>query len=65
MNEQLEELIDVKEAARIFGVSSDTIYKLARTGVIPCVRVGDLLRFDRFSLAQWIRNRNEKNGVEK
>jgi Helix-turn-helix domain len=39
MNEQLEELIDVKEAARIFGVSADTIYKLARTGALPCVKM--------------------------
>jgi excisionase family DNA binding protein len=58
MNEQLEGLIDVKEAARIFGVSADTIYKLARTGALPCVKVGDLLRFDRWTLAQWIRNQN-------
>jgi excisionase family DNA binding protein len=40
------ELIDTKKLAAQLKVSTDTIYRLAKTGEIPSVRVGGQLRYD-------------------
>jgi len=61
MNEEVHGLIDVKEAARMFGVSVGTVYRYAKAGLIPSVKVGDILRFDRWTLVQWIRNQNRNS----
>ncbi len=51
-----EEVLDVGGAARVLGVSTKTIYKLARTGEIPAMRIGREWRFARKNLIEWVTN---------
>jgi excisionase family DNA binding protein len=58
VEKEFDGLIDAKEAALMFKVSVDTIYKYSKAGWIPSVKVGDILRFDRWTLVKLIRNHN-------
>jgi excisionase family DNA binding protein len=49
-------ILDVHGAATLLGVSTATIYKLARAGKIPATRVGREWRFAKGSLIQWVTN---------
>ncbi len=51
-----EEILDVEGAARALGVSTRTIYKLARQGEIPAMRVGREWRFALQNLRAWVIN---------
>jgi len=51
-----DELITVKDLARLMVVSEDRIYTLAREGIIPSVRLGRSLRFSRMAINQFIAN---------
>jgi excisionase family DNA binding protein len=44
--EQAGELWDANDAARYLKVSRSWVYQRAEAGVLPCLRVGGLLRFD-------------------
>jgi PTS system nitrogen regulatory IIA component len=45
--------IDVKEAARLLGVSEKTVYRWIRKGDLPSSRVNDIYRFNRAELLEW------------
>ncbi|HTP59702.1 MAG TPA: helix-turn-helix domain-containing protein, partial [Spirochaetia bacterium] len=45
--------IDVKEAARLLGVSEKTVYRWVKQGDLPAYRVNDLYRFNRAELLEW------------
>jgi nitrogen PTS system EIIA component len=45
--------IDVKEAARLLGVSEKTIYRWIKRGDLPTYRINDLYRFNRAELLEW------------
>ena len=47
-----KEILDVEGAAILLGVSTTTIYNLARKGEIPATRVGREWRFARSNLLQ-------------
>ena len=49
------ELMTANELAEYLGVTSDTIYRKARTGEIPSIRIGRLLRFSRETIETWLR----------
>src|SRR6267142_239943 len=51
-----KEILDVEGAATLLGVSTTTIYNLARKGEIPATRVGREWRFARTNLIQWVAN---------
>jgi len=51
-----QSILDVDGAAKLLGVSKDTIYHLARAGKIPATRVGREWRFTRQGLIGWISN---------
>jgi len=51
-----EEILDVEGAARALGVSTRTIYALARKGEIPAMRVGREWRFALRNLREWVAN---------
>jgi excisionase family DNA binding protein len=40
-----EALLSVRQVATVLGVHRATIYKLAESGALPCVRVGESIRF--------------------
>ncbi len=45
--------IDVKEAAKLLGVSEKTVYRWVKQGDLPAYRVNDLYRFNRAELLEW------------
>ena len=45
--------IDVKEAARLLGVSEKTIYRWIKRGDLPAYRINALYRFNRAELLEW------------
>jgi excisionase family DNA binding protein len=51
-----KEILDVEGAAILLGVSTTTIYNLARKGEIPATRVGREWRFARANLIAWVAN---------
>ena len=62
-----KEIVDVEGAATLLGVSTTTIYNLARKGEIPATRVGREWRFARANLIQWVawqRRRSTQRGVK-
>jgi excisionase family DNA binding protein len=54
-----KEIVDVEGAATLLGVSTTTIYNLARKGEIPATRVGREWRFARQNLIAWVANGSE------
>ena len=58
------EILDVDGAARALGVSTRTIYDLARQGKIPATRVGREWRFARQNLIKWIANGSEADQLK-
>jgi excisionase family DNA binding protein len=47
--------LTANQLAGILGVSHVTIFKQAKAGRIPSFRVGTCVRFDPFTVAQWLR----------
>ena len=47
-------VLDSKEAASILKVHWKTLQKLARKGVVPAFRIGDLWRFRLSDLEHWV-----------
>ena len=53
-------LIKVSEAAKLLRMSSPCVYRLARLGIIPSVRIGKSIRFDINVLEDWIKKGGTK-----
>jgi excisionase family DNA binding protein len=49
-----EKILDVEGAARVRGVSTRTVYTLARKGEIPAMRIGRKWRFVLRNLREWV-----------
>lgn len=54
------ELLTVRQVAEYLQVKERTVYDWAARGVIPHVRVGDLLRFRRATLLDWLAEANKR-----
>jgi excisionase family DNA binding protein len=48
-------LKDVAWVAEFLGVSKSWVYQATSSGVIPCVRIGALVRFDPLVIKAWVR----------
>lgn len=51
----------VKEVSEYLGVSTDTVYRLAREGHLPNARVGHRLLFKRDSIDRFFASEEERN----
>jgi len=49
-------LLRPREAAERLGISQKNLYTMTKSGVLPCVRVGRLVRYSTETIRQWIRN---------
>lgn len=47
-------LLRPEQAAELLAVKTSWIYEAARTGKLPCIRVGRHLRFTRAMLEDWL-----------
>jgi excisionase family DNA binding protein len=52
---RFEPLLDTEKAAALLGIHPKTLQKLARAGIVPSHRIGDLWRFRASELDTWLR----------
>lgn len=60
----LDEALDANDVARLLKVSYRTVLRLAERGELPYFRVGDLWRFERKDIEEFIK-RNKQRGKRK
>ena len=48
-----ERLLDSDEAAALLGIHKKTLQRMARSGGVPGVQIGDLWRFRASTLNEW------------
>ena len=53
-----KEALKPEEVAQILGVSLKQIYRLAKKGQLPSLKVASSVRFDPHDVATWIRTRS-------
>ena len=47
-------LFDVKELAVYLGVPETWVYEHAKSGEIPCIKIGKYLRFKKYEIDKWL-----------
>ena len=52
-----ERVLNTEEAAALLQIHPKTLQRMARQGVVPAFRIGDLWRFRASSLDDWLRSR--------
>jgi len=55
------EYLTIKEVAEYLKLPEETVYKYARTGMIPASKLGRHWRFDRKRIDDWVSNRLNKS----
>lgn len=50
----MSELMTVDELAQYLSITPDTVYRKVKTGEIPSIRVGRLLRFPKKTIENWL-----------
>ena len=55
-----EEILEVKEVARILKVSTRTVIRLAERGELTAFKIGDLWRFRRSDVDDYIRQQIQR-----
>lgn len=48
------EVMDIKQAADYLGIATDTMYRYATEGSIPCFKLGNRRRFRKALLDEWM-----------
>jgi len=57
----MDSWMTLEEVAQYLKVSKDSIYRLAKKGEIPASKIGNLWRFKKEEIDEWMRNkRNNK-----
>lgn len=59
--ESRKEALKVSEVAKMLGVTPQHIYKMAKSGLIPCFHVKGAVRFCPADLAEWIKQEIEES----
>jgi excisionase family DNA binding protein len=59
-----EEIMTTKEVAEYLRLAEATVYKLARDGNIPAMKLGRAWRFKRDLIDEWFRYETMQNSVE-
>jgi excisionase family DNA binding protein len=55
-----DEILTVREVAKLLKINEKTAYKLAASGKIPGFKVGGSWRFERHEISSWIRRQIEE-----
>lgn len=61
---ELENLLTLKEVAKLLRLSPQTLYKMLEQGEIPAVKIGSQWRFDREQLKSWLENHGADVGSQ-
>ena len=51
---QFREVMDIQQCAEYLGISPDTLYKYAASGLVPAFKVGNRWRFKRSLVERWM-----------
>lgn len=51
------QVLDVKQAANLLGLSTASMYRLCKEHCVPYGRVGSSIRFQRQDLERWLRDK--------
>jgi excisionase family DNA binding protein len=54
--EAFEKVLTTEEAATLLQIHPKTLQRMARKGIVPAFRIGDLWRFRASALDQWLRS---------
>lgn len=54
MADDLPEILTIQEASRYLRVPLSSLYKLVKTGKVPCQKVGRHWRFRRQAIDHWL-----------
>jgi len=54
----MEELLDVKQVAKMLGVKPSTIYQWTHQGYIPHVKLNNLVRFRGSKVLEWVEQKS-------
>lgn len=54
-------LMTVKQVAEMLCIAEQTCYKWARSGRLPAIKVGYLLRFDPAAIERWLEQRTTES----
>lgn len=56
----MEKILTAKEAAKKLNINVFSIYKYAREGIIPAIKIGEkLVRFSEEDLSRWIEQQKQ------
>lgn len=58
-----KEFLSLEEVADMLGVTYQLVYKLARTGTLPAIRLGKLYRVARKDLHEYLENNKTDSAV--
>lgn len=50
-------LLTAEELAALLNVSEKTVYRWSKSGSLPTVRIGTLIRFEPAAVSNWLRER--------
>jgi excisionase family DNA binding protein len=54
-------LRDVAWVAEFLGVSKSWVYQATSNGVLPCIRLGSTLRFEKAAIERWLKGEQSKS----
>lgn len=54
------EILTIKEVAEYLKVNERTIYRLANKAEIPALKVGNIWRFERIKIVDWMNSQSKK-----
>jgi len=63
-DEEIDDLIDVSETAKITRYSESTVYTKASKGQLPCEKKDGRLHFSKKRILEWIKSGKPKNPEE-
>ncbi len=61
----MEKLLTLQEIAKRLQISETTLYKLARNGKIPAIKVGNQWRFKMEDIDSWLESQKVTQGKKK
>jgi len=56
-----DRLLSPEQLSRAVGIPRKTLYKWVRTGRVPSLRIGRLLRFSENAIAEWLASSTKQN----
>jgi len=57
-----DEILTIKELSLYLKINEKTIYKLAKQGKLPGVKIGGMWRFKKEAIDNWLMNAGINNG---